>query len=85
LDSGSDQIKAIESLIKCALDEIFKSRLIIEFAFVPRNKSSNRLQNLAFLEIEEIQILVKPSQETLINGDKRDREIEIFTEHPRLG
>jgi hypothetical protein len=31
-------------LIKWALDEIYKSRLIIEFAFVPRNKSFNRLQ-----------------------------------------
>jgi hypothetical protein len=44
LDSGSDQITVVESLIERALDEIYKSRMIFEFAFVLRNKSFNRLQ-----------------------------------------
>ena len=44
LDSGSDHITVVESLIKWALDEIYKSRLIIKFAFVPRTKSFNRFQ-----------------------------------------
>jgi hypothetical protein len=44
LDSGSDQITFVESLIKRASDEIYNSRWIIEFVFVPRNKSFNRLQ-----------------------------------------
>jgi hypothetical protein len=44
LDSDTARLAAIERLIKWALDEIYKSRLIIEFAFVPRNKSFNRLQ-----------------------------------------
>ena len=37
-DSGSDQITVVESLIECALDEIYKSRMIFEFAFVLRIK-----------------------------------------------
>jgi hypothetical protein len=44
LDSGSDHITVVESLIKWALDEIYKSRLIIKFAFVPRIKVFNRFQ-----------------------------------------
>ena len=43
-DSGSDQLTVVESLIKWALDEIYKSRLIIKFAFVPRIKVFNRFQ-----------------------------------------
>ena len=38
LDSGSNQITAIESLIKRASDEIYKSRMIFEFAFMLRIK-----------------------------------------------
>jgi hypothetical protein len=45
LDSNSDQITAVESLIKWASDEIYNPRWIIEFVFVPRIKSFNRLQN----------------------------------------
>jgi hypothetical protein len=38
LDSGSDQITVVEILIKWASDEIYNSRMIFEFAFVPRIK-----------------------------------------------
>jgi hypothetical protein len=61
-----------------------KSRMIFEFAFVPRNKSFNRLQirhsprsnSSEFREVFTI---------NLIKVDKCDKEIEIFTERPRLG
>lgn len=35
-DSGTDQLTIVESLIKWALDEIYKSRMIFEFAFALR-------------------------------------------------
>ena len=45
LDSDTARLATVEHLIKWALDEIYKSRLVIEFAFVSRDKSFNRLQN----------------------------------------
>ena len=33
---GTDQLTIVESLIKWALDEIYKSRMIFEFAFALR-------------------------------------------------
>jgi hypothetical protein len=67
-----------------SLDRIYKSRLIIEFAFVPRNKSFNRLQIWLFLRSNNSKF-GQTFMSNLINGDRRDQEIEIFTEHPRLG
>ena len=43
-ESDTARLAAVERLIKRALDEFDKLRMIIEFAFVPRNKSFNRLQ-----------------------------------------
>jgi hypothetical protein len=63
---------------------IYNSRMIFEFAFIPRTKSFNRLQirhssrsnSSEFGEVFTINSL---------KGDKYDKEIEIFTEHPILG
>jgi hypothetical protein len=44
LDSDTARLATVERLIKRALDKIYKSRMIFEFAFVPRNKSFNMLQ-----------------------------------------
>jgi hypothetical protein len=52
LDSDTARLAIIEHLIKWALDEIYKSRLIVEFAFVSRDKSFNTLRNGLFLAIE---------------------------------
>ena len=43
LDSDTARLTTVERLIKRALDKIYKSRMIPEFAFV-ENKSFNRLQ-----------------------------------------
>jgi hypothetical protein len=43
-ESDTARLAAVERVIKCALDEFDKLRMITEFAFVPRNKSFNRLQ-----------------------------------------
>jgi hypothetical protein len=58
--------------------------MIFEFAFVPRNKSFNRLQIWPYRD------RVKPEigdtfSSNLINGDKRDRKIKNFTKRPSLG
>jgi hypothetical protein len=84
LDSDTARLAIVERLIKWALDEIYKSRLIIEFAFVSRNKSFNRLQirpsvRLNNAEFGEVFMI------NLLKGDKCDKKIEIFTERPRLG
>jgi hypothetical protein len=52
LDSDTARLATVEHLLKWALDEIYKSRLIIEFAFVSRDKSFNTLRNGLFLAIE---------------------------------
>jgi hypothetical protein len=62
----------------------YKSRMINELAFVPRNKNFNRLQ--IWLSGDRVKSEISETfTSNLINGDKRDREIEIFTECPRLG
>jgi hypothetical protein len=53
-------------------------------AFVPRNKSFNRLQIWPSGDRVKSEI-GETFTSSLINGDKRDREIENFTERPRLG
>jgi hypothetical protein len=58
--------------------------MIFEFAFVPRNKSFNRLQirhssRSNSSEFGEVCMI------NLMKGDKCDKKIEIFTERPRLG
>jgi hypothetical protein len=58
--------------------------MINELAFVPRNKSFNRLQIWPSGDRVKSEI-GETFTSNLINGDKRDREIENFTEHPRLG
>jgi hypothetical protein len=47
-------------------------------------KSFNRLQIWLFLRSNNSE-LGETFMSNLINGDRCDREIEIFTEHPRLG
>jgi hypothetical protein len=59
-------------------------RLTFEFAFASRVKSFNRLQIWLFLRSNNSK-LGETFMSNLMNGDKCDREIEIFTEHPRLG
>jgi hypothetical protein len=51
-DSITARLAIVERLIKWDLDENDKSRLIIEFAFVPRNKKFQQAPNPASLEIE---------------------------------
>jgi hypothetical protein len=58
--------------------------MIIEFAFVPRNKRFIRLQIWPSGDRVKSEI-GETFTSNLINGDKRDQEIENFTEHPRLG
>jgi hypothetical protein len=58
--------------------------MIFEFAFVPRNKSFNRLQirhssSSNSSEFGEVCMI------NLMKGDKCDKKIEIFTKRPRLG
>jgi hypothetical protein len=67
-----------------SLDESCETRLIFEFAFAPRNKSFNRLQIWLFLRSNNSE-LGETFMSNLMNGERYDREIEIFTEHPRLG
>jgi hypothetical protein len=59
-------------------------RLAFEFAFVSRDKSFNRLQIWLFLRSNNSK-LDETLMSNLMNGDRCDREIEIFTKHPRLG
>jgi hypothetical protein len=67
-----------------SLDRSCETRLTFEFAFALRNKSSNRLQIWMFLRSNNSK-LGETFMSNLINGDKCDKEIEIFTEYPRLG
>jgi hypothetical protein len=67
-----------------SLDGSYETILTFEFAFAPRNKSSNRLQIWLFLRSNNSK-LGETFMSNLINGDKCDKELEIFTEHPRLG
>jgi hypothetical protein len=59
-------------------------RLTFEFALSSRNKSFNMIQIWLFLR-SNYSKLDETLMSNLINGDKCDKEIEIFTEHPRLG
>jgi hypothetical protein len=67
-----------------SLDKICETRLTFEFAFASRNKSFNRLQIWQFLRSNNSKF-GETFMSNLITGDRYDREIEIFTEHPRLG
>jgi hypothetical protein len=67
-----------------SLDKSYETILTFEFAFAPRNKSFNRLQIWLFLRSNNSK-LGETFMGNLMNGDRCDREIEIFTEHPRLG
>jgi hypothetical protein len=58
--------------------------LTIEFAFVPRIKVLTRSKIGCFSRSINSEFGELP-RESLINRDRHDREIEIFTEHPRLG
>jgi hypothetical protein len=51
---------------------------------VPRIKSFNRLQIWPSGDLVKSEI-GETFKSNLINGDKHDREIENFTERPRLG
>jgi hypothetical protein len=61
-----------------------ETRLTFKFAFALRNKSSNGLQIWLFSRSNNSK-LGETFMSNLINGDKCDKEIEIFTKHPRLG
>jgi hypothetical protein len=67
-----------------SLDRSYKTILTFEFAFALRNESSNRLQIWVFSRSNNSK-LGETFMSNLINGDKCDKEIEIFTEHPKLG
>jgi hypothetical protein len=67
-----------------SLDGSCETRLTFEFAFVSINKSFNKLQIWLFLRSNNSK-LGETFMSNLMNGDRCDREIEIFTEHPRLG
>jgi hypothetical protein len=57
--------------------------LTFEFAFALRNKSFIRLQIWLFLRLNNSEF-GETFMSNLINGDKCDKEIEIFTKHLRL-
>jgi hypothetical protein len=67
-----------------SLDRSYETILTFEFAFAPRNKSFNRLQIWLFLRLNNSK-LGETFMSNLMNEDRCDREIEIFTEHSRLG
>jgi hypothetical protein len=67
-----------------SLDGSCETRLTFEFAFTSRNKSFIRLQIWLFLRLNNSK-RSETFMSNLMNGDRCDREIEIFTEHPRLG
>jgi hypothetical protein len=58
--------------------------MIFEFAFMSRYKSFNRLQIWPSGDRVKSEI-GETFTSNLINGYKRGREIEFFTERPRLG
>jgi hypothetical protein len=67
-----------------SLDGSCETRLTFEFAFAPSNKSFNKLQIWLFLRSNNSKF-GEAFMSNFMNGDRCDREIEIFTEHPRLG
>jgi hypothetical protein len=67
-----------------SLDGSCETRLTFEFVFALRNKSFNRLQIWLFLRSNNSK-LGETFMGNLMNGDRCDKEIEMFTEHPRLG
>jgi hypothetical protein len=67
-----------------SLDRSCETRLTFEFAFAPRNKSFNWLQIWLFLRSNNYKF-GETFMSNLMNGDRYDREIEIFIEHPKLG
>jgi hypothetical protein len=67
-----------------SLDGSCETRLTFEFAFASRNKSFNRLQIWLFLRSNNSKF-GETFMSNLMNGDRCDKEIEMFTEHPRLG
>jgi hypothetical protein len=67
-----------------SLDGRCETRLTFEFAFASRNKNFNRLQIWLFLRLNNSN-RSETFMSNLMNGDRCDQEIEIFTEHPRLG
>jgi hypothetical protein len=66
-----------------SLDRSYETILTFEFLFALRNKSFNRLQIWLFLRSNNSKF-GETFISNLINGDKFDKGIEIFTEHPRL-
>jgi hypothetical protein len=67
-----------------SLDGSCETRLTFEFVFALRNKSFNRLQIWLFLRANNSQF-GETFMSNLMNGVRCDKEIEIFTEHSRLG
>jgi hypothetical protein len=67
-----------------SLDGSCETILTFEFAFALRNKSFNRLQIWLFLRSNNSKF-GETFMSNLMNEDRCDKEIEIFTEHPRLG
>jgi hypothetical protein len=67
-----------------SVDGICETRLNFELAFASRTKSFNRLQ-FGFFSRSNNSNLGETFMRNSIKGDGCDREIEIFTEHPRLG
>jgi hypothetical protein len=67
-----------------SLDRSYETILTFEFSFALRNKSFSRLQIQLFLRLNNYK-RNETFMSNLMNGDRCDREIEIFTEHPRLG
>jgi hypothetical protein len=83
--SKFEELATVERLIKWALDGIYKSRMINKLAFVPRNKSFNRLQIWPSGDWVKSEI-GETFTSNLINGDIRDKKkLGNFTERPRLG
>jgi hypothetical protein len=67
-----------------SLDRSYETIWTFKFAFASRNKSFNKLQIWLFLRSNNSKF-GETFMSNLINGYKCDKDIEIFTEHPRLG
>jgi hypothetical protein len=63
------------------LDGSCEMRLTFEFAFASRNKSFNMLHIWLFLRSNNSKF-GETFMSNLIKGDRCNRELEIFTEHP---
>jgi hypothetical protein len=59
--------------------------MILEFRIRAEKQKFLQAPNLAVLEIRIKSEIGETSTSNLINGYKRGREIEFFTERPRLG